>query len=192
MITTINKPIPREYTPDFLWNNVADEYLHHFQSKLDRQQHEIRMFGKKMMQPRLISFYADETIKYSYSNTHFHWSWREEHILLLKEQIKKETWYTFNSVLCNLYRNGNDSMWRHADNEKELWPDPIIASLSLWAERIFHLKHRQTQEKEKILLQHGSLLLMKQWTQTQRKHAIMKTKKIVWPRINLTFRNIVG
>lgn len=192
MICTITHPVPRTYTPLFLWNDIADKHFTYFQNNLHRKQYEITMFGKKMMQPRLISFYGDKNIKYRYSNTQLVWSWRESQLCVLKAQIEKETWYTFNSVLCNLYRNGNDSMWRHADNEKELWPDPVIASLSFWAKRMLHLKHIKNQEKEKILLQHGSLLLMKQWTQTQRKHAIMKTKKIIWPRINLTFRNIVA
>ncbi len=183
---------PWTYMPDFLWAQEADTYFTHFQHSLQRQQYEITIFGKTMMQPRLISFYGDEWIKYSYSKTHLIWTWWENKLWVLKEHIEKETWYTFNSVLYNLYRNGNDSMWWHADDEKELWPDPAIASISFWVERFFHLKHIHSWEKHKILLDHGSLLVMKEWSQIHRKHAIMKTKKLIGPRINLTFRKIIS
>ena len=104
------------------------------------------------------------------------------------ETVSKET---FTTVLLNLYRDGNDSNGWHSDNEKELGKNPVIASVSFGAERIFHLKHKENKGlKKSIMLQHGSLLIMKGATQEKWKHQIPKTKKTVNPRINLTFRTI--
>ena len=101
--------------------------------------------------------------------------------------MKKE----FNSCLLNLYRDGNDSNGWHADNEKQLGKNPIIASLSLGSERYFHLKHRTKPHlKHKIVLKHGSVLVMKEETQHFWLHQIPKTKKEIGKRINLTFRYI--
>ena len=97
----------------------------------------------------------------------------------------------FSSVLLNLYRDGSDSNGWHADNEKELGTNPAIASLSLGAERKFNIKHRRLKtEKHQLVLEHGSLLLMKGEMQHHWLHQIAKTKKEVGPRINLTFRKI--
>lgn len=183
---------PRTYIPHFLPWYVAETHFQHLLKSLDRKQYEIALFGKVMLQPRLISFYGDPWVRYTYSKTTFEGIWREETLYNIKTRIEQHTWHLFNSVLCNLYRNWNDSMWRHSDNEKELGSDPIIASLSLWSERVFHIRNKQTKEKQKILLQRGSLLVMEHGSQLERQHAIMKTKKPLWPRINITFRNIVA
>ena len=160
--------------------------------ELQWQQDEISMFGKKYNVPRLQAWYADPGKAYSYSGIKmktFDW-----HPLLieLKEKIELQTGYLFNSVLANYYRDGQDSNGWHSDNEKELGPNPIIASISLGAERNFHIKHRNDKEsKMKLILQNGSLLTMYGAMQHHWLHQIAKTKRPVGPRINLTFRLIV-
>ena len=108
----------------------------------------------------------------------------------IKQKIEAFSNSKFNSVLLNLYRHGNDSNGWHADNEKELGPEPIIASVSFGEERWFHFKHKTKDLKQKILLQHGSLLLMRDSTQEHWLHQLPKSKKILKPRVNLTFRRI--
>ena len=115
--------------------------------------------------------------------------WTPE-LLSLKEIIELKTGEKFNSCLLNLYHNGNEGMGWHSDNEKELGEHPVIASLSLGAARKFLLKHNQTKQKIAIILESGSLLLMKGETQEKWIHSLPKTKIIQKPRINLTFRFI--
>ena len=113
-------------------------------------------------------------------------------LLGLIEQIKLFDDNEFNAVLLNLYRDGKDSNGWHADNEKELGKNPVIASISLGEERFFHLKHRtQKEQRLKIALKHGSLLIMGGEMQHYWLHQIPKTAKKIAPRINLTFRNII-
>jgi len=181
---------PRTYIPWFFSPEQATALFEYFSGALDRKQYDITMFGKTRLQPRLVCFYGDEWVQYSYSKTFLEWTGRDTQLLVIKELLEKQTGQKFNSVLCNLYRDWNDSMGRHSDNEKELWSDPVIASCSFWQERFFHLKHTDSWEKEKILLEHWSCMIMWKWCQTQRQHAITKTKKLMQPRINLTFRTI--
>jgi alkylated DNA repair dioxygenase AlkB len=110
----------------------------------------------------------------------------------IEQKIEAYTDETFTTVLLNLYRDGQDSNGWHADNEKELGVNPVIASVSLGASRFFHLKHNtDTSQKLKLELTHGSLLLMEGATQHFWKHQIAKTAKAVAPRINLTFRKVL-
>jgi alkylated DNA repair dioxygenase AlkB len=112
-------------------------------------------------------------------------------LLKIKTKIETKTEVKFTTCLLNLYRNGKDSNGWHADNEKELGQNPVIASISLGQERYFHLKHRKDKTlKHKILLQHGSLMLMQGETQHHWLHQIPKTAKPIVERINLTFRVI--
>ena len=109
----------------------------------------------------------------------------------IKSKIEKATQLTFSSCLLNLYRDGQDSNGWHSDDEKELGENPVIASVSLGAERLFHLKHKKVKTlKHKLILNNGSLLVMKGETQLHWLHQIPKTKKIIDKRINLTFRLI--
>jgi len=105
--------------------------------------------------------------------------------------IEKRTGNIFNSCLLNLYHNGDDGMAWHSDDEKTLQTDSAIASLSFGAERKFMLRHKQTKETLSIILQNGSLLLMRGSTQTNWQHSLPKSKKIMTPRINLTFRVMI-
>jgi alkylated DNA repair dioxygenase AlkB len=148
------------------------------------------MYGKQVLFPRLTSWYGDKDKPYSFSgitlNPH---AWSEE-LLIIKSKIEPISETVFNSVLLNLYRDGNDSISWHTDAEKELGRNPIIASVNFGAERKFQIKHNETGEIHDIILKHGSLLIMKGELQHFWKHQIPKQKNINKPRVNLTFRVI--
>ena len=156
------------------------------------QQDPITVFGKTYQQPRLTALYANNTKPYTYSGITMQ---PKEMTPLLREiqnKIKLVCEASFTTVLLNLYRDGKDSNGWHSDNEKELGKNPIIASLSLGENRLFHLKHRRNKEDRlKLLLKSGSLLIMRGATQEHWLHQISKTAKPVKPRINLTFRKIL-
>ena len=179
------------YYPDFYDRPKADLIYTELEKDILWQQDDIRIFGKTHPQPRLTALYGNEGLSYSYSNIKM-----EPHpwnLLLqkIKLEVEKVAETTFSTVLLNYYRNEKDSNGWHADNEKELGLNPIIASVSFGAERVFQLKHNSdTEQKKSIVLQHGSLLLMKGTTQHFWKHQIPKTAKPIGPRINLTFRLI--
>ena len=179
------------YYPQFFDKQAADIIFAELAHEIPWQQDKIRVYGKIHPQPRLTALFGNEGKSYSYSNITMQphpWS-----LLLqkLKTAIEKVTETKFTTVLLNQYRDGKDSNGWHADNEKELGTNPVIASLSFGAERTFQLKHNLDKDlKKNIILQHGSLLLMKGTTQHFWKHQIPKTTKAVGPRINGTFRVI--
>lgn len=180
-----------EYFPNFFNLEKSNELFEKLKNEIPWQQDTIKVFGKNHLQPRLTALYGNEGKQYSYSNIIMQpHSWN---ILLtyIKEEIETTCQEKFTTVLLNLYRNGQDSNGWHADNEKELGRNPVIASLSFGVSRAFHLKHNSDKnQKLKIELEHGSLLLMKGDTQHYWKHQIAKTAKEIGPRINLTFRII--
>jgi len=156
------------------------------------QQESITLYGKRLLQPRLTAWYgeygvsADGGYKKLYQTVGF-----TSRLLTLKTKIEVTTGYRFNCVLANLYRDGQDSVGYHADNEKILGMNPAIASYSLGASRRFLLKHnRDKSQKVACELQHNSLLLMHGTLQHHWQHSIAKTQRSVAPRINLTFRLI--
>jgi alkylated DNA repair dioxygenase AlkB len=151
----------------------------------------IKIFGKTHQIPRLQSWYADNGIEYTYSGKKLkRHNWNET-LIEIKGEIEKITSFKFNSVLANLYRDGNDSMGLHSDNEKELGINPVIASLSLGESRDLYFKHKNMKKSLNIPQKNGQLIVMYGETQKYWKHEIKKTKKIKKPRINLTFRNII-
>jgi alkylated DNA repair dioxygenase AlkB len=155
------------------------------------QQDDITIFGKTYRQPRLTALFGNNGKPYSYSNITMKPEEFTPDLLEIKKRIETKTKAVFTTCLLNLYRDGNDSNGWHADNEKALGEYPVIASITLGQERYFHLKHRTRKElKHKLLLEHGSLLLMQGETQHQWLHQIAKTKKPIGERINLTFRVI--
>ena len=179
------------YFPDFITKEKADLLFETFKKTIPWQQDDIKVFGKVYAQPRLTALYAENKKPYSYSNITMHPHQFTHELLELKKELKNKTDINFTSCLLNLYRDGQDSNGWHADNEKELGTNPVIASITLGQERFFHLKHRTEKElKHKLLLEHGSLLLMKGATQHHWLHQIPKTKKLIKERINLTFRVI--
>ena len=179
------------YMPHFFNNKEADEWYKFLLENIPWQQDAIKIYGKSHLQPRLTAFFGSENLNYSYSNLKMKAHLWTPELLDLKSRVENISGCTFNSVLLNLYRNGKDSNGWHADNEKELGQNPIIASLTLGSERFFHLKHNNFPDiKSKIKLENGSLLLMKGSTQHFYKHQIPKTQQVISPRINLTFRTI--
>lgn len=179
------------YYPTFLDATTSVALFQQLLRETPWQSDSITLFGKTHPQPRLTAFYGAAELSYSYSNIKMNANiWTPELLNLKKEiEIKAET--AFNSVLINLYRDGKDSNGWHADNEKELGINPVIASITLGSERFFHLKHISNPAyKCKIKLENGSLLLMKGSTQHFYKHQIPKTMQAIDARINLTFRTI--
>jgi len=177
------------YYPNFLYKELADSYFEILLSQLEWQIEYYKMFGKIIASPRKIAWYGDTGLHYRYSGLdHQALPWTQE-LLDIKNKLEIKLNQHFNSVLANLYRDGQDSMGWHADNEPELGPYPVIASLSLGATRTFSLRNfEKPRQSLKIPLKHGSLILMDGCTQQDWQHAILKTTKCLEPRINLTFR----
>ena len=179
------------YYPNFFSTEEATILFDTLQKEIPWQQDDIKVYGKVYPQPRLTALFGNEGKSYSYSNITMHPHKWSPLLMSIKEKVEKTTEAIYSTVLLNYYRDGKDSNGWHADNEKELGTNPIIASLSFGAERMFQLKHNAIpNQKINIPLAHGSLLVMKGTTQHFWKHQIPKTTKPIGPRINLTFRII--
>jgi alkylated DNA repair dioxygenase AlkB len=179
------------YIPNFYSYEQGKQIFNTLRNTIDWQEDFITIFGKTYKQPRLTALYANNQKPYKYSNITMVPKDFTSELLNIKQEVEQTVQHEFTTVLLNLYRNGNDSNGWHADNEKELGKNPIIASVSFGASRMFQFKHRKIQEeKYKIKLEHGSLLIMKGEMQHFWLHQIPKTKKEVGERINLTFRTI--
>ena len=179
------------YFGHILTPEVAARYFYILLETLDWKQDELTIFGKRHLTKRRTAWHGDKAFLYTYSNsTKKAQPWTEE-LLELKDLVQKETGTSFNSCLLNLYHSGDEGMSWHSDNERELGPQPEIASLSLGAERKFSLKLREKKTRVSVQLENGSLLLMKDATQENWLHSLPKTTKVKEPRINLTFRNII-
>lgn len=154
------------------------------------QEKKIKLFGKEVMQPRLVAWYGDEGIAYTYSGvTQYALPWTEA-LQTTRTKVQTITGQSFNSVLLNLYRDGQDSMGWHSDNERELGKNPIIASISLGENRKFRFRNKTNRDiRYSFDLGGNSLLLMGENTQTYWQHALPKTQ-YAEARINLTFRKI--
>jgi alkylated DNA repair dioxygenase AlkB len=152
---------------------------------------EAVIFGKHIVTARKVAWYGDSDFSYTYSGTTKQALLWTAELAALKSIVETLTNTVFNSCLLNLYHDGNEGMAWHSDDEKSLGKDSTIASISLGAEREFRLKHKRTDDKVSVLLESGSLLVMKDTTQTHWLHCIPKTKKVTTPRINLTFRTML-
>ncbi|KAA9340926.1 alpha-ketoglutarate-dependent dioxygenase AlkB family protein [Adhaeribacter soli] len=152
---------------------------------------EANIFGKHFITKRKVAWYGDQPFAYTYSNTTKQaLPWTTE-LLELRNLTEAKTGTIFNSCLLNLYHSGDEGMAWHSDDEKALAKNGVIASLSLGAERKFAFKHKQTNQTVSLVLEHGSLLVMKDATQTNWLHRLPPTKIVTKPRINLTFRTIL-
>jgi alkylated DNA repair dioxygenase AlkB len=152
---------------------------------------EVVMFGKRIVTSRKVAWFGDEAFPYKYSGTEkvaLAWS---AVLLDLKGQVEKLIGERFNSCLLNLYHDGSEGMGWHSDDESSIVRDSAIASLSLGVARKFSFKHRETKEAVSLMLERGSLLVMKGETQRFWMHALPKTKKVDSARINLTFRRMI-
>ena len=186
--------LPKDGTVNYYGKLMNNEASNHYYTRLlntiDWKNDQAIIFGKLIITKRKVAWYGDSGFEYSYSNTtKLALAWTPE-LLVLKSLIENATGETFNSCLLNLYHSGDEGMAWHSDAEKDLKKDGAIGSLSFGAERKFAFKHKQTKETVSMVLEHGSLLLMKGPTQTNWLHRLPPTKLISRPRINLTFRTI--
>ena len=189
---SINNSNPFKYYKDFILKKESTTLFKSLNKKIKWKQESVYLFGKQLNLDRKVAWYGDKEATYSYSNKKMiPKPWISE-LLNIKTKLYTKLNLNFNSVLLNYYPDGNSGMGWHSDNEKELGNNPIILSLSLGAERDFIFKNKLHQNnKIKIKLNNGSLLLMNHDCQTYWKHCLPKRKKVTESRINLTFRNIV-
>jgi alkylated DNA repair dioxygenase AlkB len=169
----------------------AQYYLEKLLDNIAWKNDEAVIFGKHIITKRKVAWYGDTAFSYTYSNiTKQALAWTPE-LLALKKLTEQKTGTKFNSCLLNLYQDGNEGMAWHSDDEKSLGKNTSIASLSFGAERKFAFKHRETKHTLSLILESGSLLLMKGTTQSNWLHQLPKTTKVNRPRVNLTFRTMI-
>ncbi|TGG94945.1 alpha-ketoglutarate-dependent dioxygenase AlkB [Natronospirillum operosum] len=183
-----------DFTADYLTATEADNLLAHCLTALPWQQEDILLFGRTVAQPRLQVWMGEPDAVYRYSGTDFVPVPWDAQIRALCTRLARDCGTRFNSVLCNLYQHGQHSMGWHADDEPELGPEPVIASLSLGHARRFVLRPRAkgNPDRHEWSLGHGDLLVMRGQTQQHWLHGIPKTRRAVGPRVNLTFRRLLG
>ncbi len=170
---------------------AADHFYNNLMKNIEWRNDEAVMYGKTLITKRKVAWYGERPFEYTYSNTTKRALPFTKELMELKTICEKHCGDTFNSCLLNLYHDGNEGMAWHSDAEKDLKKNGAIASLSLGAERKFGFKHKQSGEKVYVFLEHGSLLIMKDQTQSFWMHRLPPTVKVKEPRINLTFRTIV-
>jgi alkylated DNA repair dioxygenase AlkB len=189
----LHKDCPVNYYGKVLTPNEADRYFDLLLQSISWRNDEAVIFGKHIVTKRKVAWYGDSDYFYTYSNTTKQaLAWTKE--LSELKQIVEElaaAGIKFNSCLLKLYHNGKEGVAWHSDDEKSLGKNTTIASMSFVAERKFSFKHKQTKQTVSLVLEHGSLLIMKDATQTNWLHSLPKSKKITQPRISLTFRTIV-
>jgi alkylated DNA repair dioxygenase AlkB len=180
------------YHPKVFDELHAAQLMTQLQGSLRWESDELVMFGKKITTRRKVAWVADPKCSYTYSGAlKMPQAWTSE-LLLIKKQLEAISHCKFNSCLLNLYHDGDDGMGWHSDDEKELDPHAPIASLSLGAERKFAFRHKKNKETISLFLENGSVLVMHAPTQDFWHHALLKTKTVSTPRINLTFRKIIS
>jgi len=187
--------LPQDGTVNYygkIWTSPeSDHYLDCLLNRIEWKNDEAVIYGKLLITKRKAAWYGDRDFEYTYSNrTKKALPWTEE-LLELKSTVETKTGETYNSCLLNLYHNGEEGMAWHSDGEKTLKKHGAIASLSFGAARKFAFKHKTSKEIVSLVLEHGSLLVMKDATQTHWLHRLPPTKLILKPRVNLTFRSIV-
>jgi alkylated DNA repair dioxygenase AlkB len=191
----INNLLPKDGTVNYygkvLASKEADQYFDLLTQNILWENDEVIILGKHIITKRKAAWYGDSDYSYTYSNTTKQaLAWTKE-LSQLKQIVEELAETKFNSCLLNLYHNGDEGMGWHSDDEKSLGKNNIIASLSFGAERNFLFKHKQTKQIISLVLEHGSLLIMKDATQMNWLHSLPKSKNVTRPRINLTFRTII-
>jgi alkylated DNA repair dioxygenase AlkB len=193
--TSKSNLLPRDGEAEY-FGMLIDEagsgiYFEKLLAEIAWQHDEVIIFEKHIMTKRKTAWYGDKAFTYSYSGTaKTALPWTTE-LLELKALIEKISGEHFNSCLLNLYHDGSEGMSWHSDDEKTIVKNSAIASMSLGAERKFSFRHKQTKETSSLVLENGSLLVMKAATQHHWQHSLPKTVKITGKRINLTFRKFV-
>lgn len=180
------------YWPDWICAERTQELFSALHSDPGWRQLPVRLFGRDIPQPRLTAFHADGGINYTYSGLCLQGRGWSPTLALLRDRLNAQLAQNFNSVLCNLYRDGRDYMGWHADDERELGAAPVIASLSFGARRRFQFRPRHADHghRQELMLDPGSLLVMSGDLQHHWQHQLPKSLRITSPRINLTFRRI--
>ena len=178
------------FWPSWLGSTESDDLLAIAIDQVAWRQDNIHIAGKSIPIPRLQNWYGDPTTSYTYSRIKLQAVAFPPWMETLRRRVERQTGNCFNRTLVNYYRDGQDSVDWHADDELELGPEPIIASVSLGQERAFLLRHKTTKERLKINLPHGSLMMMGPGIQEHWHHSVAKDKNVVGPRINFTFRNM--
>ena len=167
---------------------LTNHYFETLMNTIEWKNDQAVIYGKLITTKRKVAWYGDTDFESTYSNiTKKALSWTPE-LLELKTMAEVKTGEKFNSCLLNLYHNGEEGMTWHSDAEKDLKKNEAIGSLSFGAERKFAFKHKSTKETVSIVLEHGSLLVMKDTTQTNWLHRLPPTKLVHKPRVNITFR----
>lgn len=174
-----------------VYDEIASDRLFNFLLSNIQWEHDRSViFGKTIETRRKVAWYAEEPFSYRYSGTtKVALPWTPE-LRAIKQIAEQHSGEAYNSCLLNLYHSGEEGMAWHSDGEKELKKNGAIASLSFGAERKFSFKHKHTKQRIDLLLEHGSLLVMKGMTQTHWLHRLPPTKKVGLPRVNLTFRQM--
>lgn len=168
----------------------AGHYFDVLMNNIEWKNDEAVVFGKHILTKRKVAWYGDQEFEYTYSNiTKRALPWTPV-LLELKEIAEKTLGETFNSCLLNLYHTGEEGMAWHSDGEKDLKKNGAIGSMSFGAERKFAFKHKESKQTVSLILEHGSLLVMKDETQTHWLHRLPPTKQTHKARVNLTFRTI--
>ncbi|WP_332735075.1 alpha-ketoglutarate-dependent dioxygenase AlkB family protein [Flavihumibacter sp.] len=169
----------------------ATTYMQQLLSTIDWRNDVNIIFGKKIITSRKVAWYGEKPFAYTYSHSTKEALPFTPELIALKDLTERITGEQFNSCLLNLYHHGGEGMGWHSDNEKSITPASAIASLSFGAERKFSFRHRLSKETRSVMLEHGSLLLMKGTTQTHWQHSLPKSTRVTEARINLTFRHMV-
>ena len=178
------------YYGKILSSEEANQYFGLLMQNIQWENDDLVFFGKHVTTKRKVAWYGDSEYVYTYSNsTKRALAWTKE-LCELRQIVEKYAETKFNSCLLNLYHNGNEGMGWHSDDEKPLGKNNTIASLSFGAERKFSFKHKRTKQIVSLVLEHGSLLVMKGATQSNWLHSLPRSKNITQPRINLTFRTM--
>ncbi|MCQ6959517.1 alpha-ketoglutarate-dependent dioxygenase AlkB family protein [Mucilaginibacter aquariorum] len=180
-----------DYRPNFFTRDESTGLMQKLKATIAWKQETIQMYGKLLNTPRLTAWYGDNSKTYAFSGNKYHpFPWTAE-LLFIKQRVEQAAGLAFNSVLLNDYRNGNDSVAWHADDEPELGINPVIASVSFGQVRRFDVRHKQNHKlKYSVELENGSLLIMKGDLQHNWEHQVPKSVKTMKERINLTFRMI--
>jgi alkylated DNA repair dioxygenase AlkB len=189
-VTVIDRDGEATLWEHFLEPADAGALLAQLLAELPWKSETLHIHGRDIIVPRRVCWFGDPGAVYTYSGlTHEPLPWPRA-LSELKNKLEAFTGALFNSVLANLYRDGNDAMGWHADKEKELGQNPVIASISLGAARRFKLQHTRDKTVVEIVLEPGSLLLMAGRLQYCWRHSLPRTREVIGPRINLTFRLI--
>ncbi|CAN5761508.1 alpha-ketoglutarate-dependent dioxygenase AlkB [soil metagenome] len=171
---------------------IANECFDQLSNTIEWKQDEVVMFGKHIITKRKVAWYGDKNFSYTYSHTTREALAFTQSLVEIKQLAESLTNATYNSCLLNLYHNGDEGMGWHSDDENTIVKNSAIASVSFGAARKFSFRHKKSKETISVMLENGSVLVMKAGTQINWHHALPKSKRITEPRINLTFRKMIG